>query len=128
MDVLEQQFDEYTGAVDRFRESTGKLLDEPGSALHLYRVLADGSAACWRLGDYSAMLKNWGIAAADLLTALSSTEACERFRRAASLPAVDAVVMEALALESYQRDEMLRLRTELRELRRQLEERERAGN
>jgi hypothetical protein len=53
---------------------------------------------------------------ADMMSILSSREACGRLQTAAFQPRVQAIVMDALVEQVYQRQEILDLEAELAEL------------
>jgi hypothetical protein len=84
--------------------------------------MADGHRACWKLDQYRQMLETYGLPGRDLLTLIPSTEACDRFRRAAFLPKVEQLVAGALVNQSYRERELRDLRSEMSELERLLED------
>jgi hypothetical protein len=113
--LLGARFEDYSRSLTRFKESVTRLLDEPGSVLRLYRVLADGQRACWHFDLHNRLIETYG-ANADLLSILSSREACGRLRTAAFQPRVEALLVDALVDQVYQRQRILDLEADLREL------------
>lgn len=113
--LLRARFEEYVRSLARYRNSVTQLLDEPSSLLLIYRTLVDGQRACWHFDLHNRLIETYG-SAADFLTILSSREACGRLRRAAFQPRVEAIVMDALVEQVYQREEIQELRADLREL------------
>jgi hypothetical protein len=95
------------------------LLDEPNSLLLLYRTLVDGQRTCWYFDLHNWFIETYG-SDADMVSILSSREACGRLRTAAFQPRVEAILMDALVEQVYQRQELLELKAELRELERLL--------
>jgi hypothetical protein len=112
------QFEHYGRSVVEFRHETQALDVEPASPLALYRALTAGLRTCWSLDLYNQQIETWGTGASDLRSILASREACGRFRTAAFHPAVAALVEEALAQRGRQDDEIRRLRADLVELER----------
>jgi hypothetical protein len=113
--LLDRRFAEYERALARYRTSVTELLDEPESLLLLYRTLVDGQRTCWQLDRHNWYLETYG-SEADLLSILSSYEACSRLRTAAFQPRVEAIVMDALVEQVYQRQELIELQAELDDL------------
>jgi len=115
----------YEAVVERFERSASVLLERPSSRTLMFRTLMDGHRACWSLGSYTRMAETYGVSSGRLLSILSSTEACERFTRAAFAPPVEAVLMRALS-SAAEREAVVRvLEEELEELERLLEDLER---
>jgi len=110
------QYNAYAAYVDRFKQSVTRLLDDPLSGGRLFRVMMDGERTCWQLDRYSRLLETYGVDASDLMSMLSSTEACERFRRAAFQPRVEAIVADALSTDAAQKAKIRELREELNHL------------
>jgi len=110
--LLRKRYAQYTDSLDRFKESVGGLLDQPESLLLLYRTLVDGQRACWYFDLHNWFIETYG-SEADMLSILSSREACGRLRTAAFQPRVEAILMDALVEQVYQRQELSELRTEL---------------
>ena len=116
------RFADYRGALERLGVSAGRLLDQPGSGTALYRVLADGHHTCWQLDAYTGTVENYGVRNQELMSILSSIEACARFRRVAYLPPVEGIVTRELETTEKLRDEARALREELAEIERLLED------
>jgi len=110
--LLRKRYAQYTDSLARFKESVGGLLDQPESLLLLYRTLVDGQRACWYFDLHNWFIETYG-SDADLLSILSSREACGRLRTAAFQPRVEEILMDALVDQVYQRQELSELRTEL---------------
>ena len=113
--LLDRRFAEYERSLARYRGSATKLLDQPESLLLLYRTLVDGQRTCWNLDRHNWYIETYG-SDADLLSILSSYEACSRLRTAAFQPRVEAIVMDALVEQVYQRRELIELQAELDDL------------
>ena len=113
--LLRTRYEGYTRSLARFKASVTKLLDEPNSLLLFYRTLTDGQRACWQFDLHNRLIETYG-STADMLSILSSREACGRLRTAAFQPRVEAIVMDALVEQVYQRQEILELEEELKEL------------
>lgn len=120
--VLRARYDEYAEAVTRLKRSATGLLDAPASAQRLYRTLMDGHQACWRFDAVVRLAATYGVPAGDRLAVLASSEACERLRRIAYQPRVEALVEQGLSDEHELMRENRALREELRELEQLLEE------
>lgn len=116
------RFARYAGAVDRFKVSVSSLLDRPESMASLFRALATGHEACWRLEGFTRFAETYGAGGADLMTVLSSTQSCSRFRRAAMQPPVVELLAGALEENDELRGEAETLREELAELERLLDD------
>jgi hypothetical protein len=117
--LLRQRYAQYTDSIQRFKTSVSGLLDEPNSLLLLYRTLVDGQRTCWYFDLHNWFIETYG-SDADMVSILSSREACGRLRTAAFQPRVEAILMDALVEQVYQRQELLELKAELRELERLL--------
>jgi hypothetical protein len=117
--LLRTRFEGYSRSLARFRGSVTQLLDEPDSLLLFYRTLVDGQRACWMFDLHNRLIETFG-STADMISILSSRESCGRLRTAAFQPRVDRIVTSALVERVYQRQEILELQTELRELERLL--------
>jgi hypothetical protein len=113
--LLKRRFEGYSQSLERFRGSVTRLLDEPESLLLLYRTLADGQRTCWMLDLHNRLLQTYG-STGDMLSILSSREACGRLRTAAFQPRVDRILVSALVDRVYQRQEIIELQKELKEL------------
>lgn len=114
--ALSRHFAIYSTAVEKFRAAALALLDAPGSSLELFRVMSSGFRACTDLEGHVRMLDAYGVGAADLASVLSSSQACERFRRIAFQPRVEGLILEVLASADRQGAELEALRAELRAL------------
>ena len=112
----------YAEAVERFRNGAARLLDWPHSAAGLHEVLVGGHRACWRLHEYTTLMRSYGLRGSDMVTILSSTEACARFRRAAFQDCVEQMVARELAGADDLRQELRDVSVELDELERLLED------
>ncbi len=112
----------YEAAVARMRNAVAGLLDAPESPARLNAALVDGHEACFRLDAYSRLTETYGARASDLVSILASSEACGRFRQAAFAPGVRTLVSRALAGGDGSRAEVERLRRELSELEKLLDE------
>jgi len=113
--LLRSRFESYTRALARYRASVTRLLDEPNSLLVFYRALSDGQRTCWQFDVHNRLVETYG-STADMLSILSSREACGRLQLAAFQPRVQAIVVDALVARIYQRQEILDLEEELAEL------------
>jgi hypothetical protein len=71
------------------------------------------------------LAETYGVSSSRLLSVLSSTEACERFTRAAFAAPVEAIVLRALSEAAEQEAEMKVMAEELDALERLLEDLER---
>jgi hypothetical protein len=111
----------YETVVERFERSASALLERPNSRTLMFRSLMDGHRACWSLGSYTRMAETYGVSSGRLLSILSSTEACERFTRAAFAPPVEAVLMRALSSAAAREAEVRVLEEELERLLEDLE-------
>lgn len=122
MDQLNGRYGEYVSAVGRFKSSVSGLLDRPTDRSLLFRVLMDGHQSCWRLDVYTRLVETFGVSGRDLMSILSSTEACDRFRRTAFDPGVEGLIQDALANGETWRRELETLREEHGELEQLLED------
>jgi hypothetical protein len=113
--LLRKRYAQYTDSLARFKQSVGGLLDEPNSLLLLYRTLVDGQRVCWYFDLHNWFVETYG-SDTDMLSILSSREACGRLRTAAFQPRVEAILMDALVEQVYQRQELIELRAELEDL------------
>ena len=96
----------YAEGVERFRNGAARLLDRPDSGAGLHEVLVGGHRACWRLDEYTALMRSYGLRGSDLVSILSSTEACARFRRVAFQDCVERVVARDLAAVDDLREDL----------------------
>jgi hypothetical protein len=112
----------YAEAVERFRNGAARLLDWPHSSAGLHEVLVGGHRACWRLDQYTTLMRSYGLRGSDMVTILSSTEACARFRRAAFQDCVERLVARDLSEADDLRRELRDVTVELEELERLLED------
>jgi hypothetical protein len=113
--LLRKRFAEYSRSLERFRHSVEGLLDEPESLLLLYRTMTDGQRTCWQFDLHNRLIETYG-ADADLLSILSSREACGRLQTATFQPRVQAIVVDALVDHVYQRREIDDLEADLADL------------
>ena len=113
--LLRARYEDYSRSLARFKGSVTELLDEPNSLLRFYRTLVDGQRACWHFDLHNRLIETYG-SETDLFSILSSREACGRLRRAVFQTRVEAIVMDALVEQIYERQEILELRVELRDL------------
>jgi len=113
---------DYTAALEGLGQSAGRLLDLPDSVAALYRYLADAHHACWQLDAYTRTVESYGGRNQDLMSILSSIEACARFRRVAYLPPIEGIVSRELQQTDRLRDETRSLRAELDEIERLLDD------
>jgi hypothetical protein len=116
------RYADYATALDGLGLGAGRLLDSPESATALYRYLAGAHRACWQLDAYTRTVENYGARNQDLMSILSSIEACARFRRVAYLPAVEGIVARELEQTERLRGESRALRDELAEIERLLDD------
>jgi hypothetical protein len=116
------RFRDYAEAVERFRAGASGLLDRPDSVARLHQTLLGGHHACWRLEEYARLMQRYGVRASDLVSILSSTEACARFRRAAFQDCVERLVARELTAADDLREELHGVTVELEELERLLED------
>jgi hypothetical protein len=114
--LLEAGFDDYVEALATFQASASRLMDDPTSPVRFYDALMDGQRACWHLDLHARMLDTYGVTESDMLSALSSLEACARFRTAVFQPRVAAVLESALAEPGRLRQRIRELEQEVREL------------
>ena len=105
----------YDEAAESFRNASSRLLDSPESVPKLFRVLVDGQEVCWRLDAFTRLMETYGVSANEMLSILSSREACGQFRRAAFSTPVKGAVVRSL-------EDAERLRSEMYDLRREIEE------
>lgn len=120
--AIREMYDAYASQVARFRVSAERLLDDTGSRQKLFRVMMDGHQSCWQLDRYTGMVETYGASPTDLMSVLSSTEACERFRRAAFEGRVLDLIAAALGTETEQAATIEDLREELAELQKLLDD------
>ena len=113
--LLRVRYEDYSRSLARFKASVTELLDEPNSLLRFYRTLVDGQRACWHFDLHNRLIETYG-SETDLFSILSSREACGRLRRAVFQTRVEAIIMDALVEQVYERQEILELRVELRDL------------
>ncbi len=112
----------YDHALNEFGKSALQMLDTPSSELALYDTQTGGHRTCWLLDQHLRLLGRYGVSDSALLPALSSVEACARFRKAAHAERVERIVGAALLAGLAQRAEAQALREEIRELERLVEE------
>jgi hypothetical protein len=110
------RYQRYDEAVESYRDASSRLLDSPESVQLLFHVLVDGHEVCWRLDAFTRLMETYGVSANDMLSILSSREACGQFRRAAFSAAVEGAVSRSLQGTERLRSEMRDLRQELEEL------------
>lgn len=120
--LLEAGYEGYTRVLSQFQQSVSRLLDEPDSSSRLYRALITGQRACWHLDQHVRLLDTYNVAESELMAALSSLEACARFRTAAFQPRVEAIVADALVEPVRLREEIRDLKQELRDLQQLVED------
>jgi hypothetical protein len=113
--MVAARYERYDVAVEDFRGAASQLLDSPQSVRLLFRVLVDGHEVCWRLDAYTRLMETYSVSANDLLSILSSREACGHFRRVAFSAPIEGAIARGL-------DDSDRLRIEVRELQREIEE------
>ena len=109
------RYQRYDQAVEGYRGASSRLLDSPESVRLLFHVLVDGHEVCWRLDAYTRLMETYGVSANDMLSILSSREACGQFRRAAFSAPVEGTVSRSLQSTE-------RFQSEIRDLRQELEE------
>lgn len=110
--LLRNRFESYSQSLDRFRQSSARLLDQPESLLLLYRNLVDGQRACWSFDLHNRLIEAYGTDS-DQLSILASREACSRMRTVAFEARVESVIRDALVEHVFQKDEFNQLQTEL---------------
>lgn len=121
-EMVAARYEDYSDAVDRFRTDVSQYLDGPDSVQRLYRTLIDGHKVCWRLDAYSRLVETYGITSNDLLSILSSREACAQFRRAAFSNVVDGMIASSIARSERDREEIRLLEAEISDLERLVED------
>jgi len=109
------RYQRYDQAVEGYRGASSRLLDSPESVRLLFHVLVDGHEVCWRLDAYTRLMETYGVSANDMLSILSSREACGQFRQAAFSAPVEGTVSRSLQSTA-------RFQSEIRDLRQELEE------
>jgi len=119
---LEARYRSYTEAVAAFQSSSARLLDDAGSDRRLFQALMSGLAACWQLDLDVRLLESYGVGPQAQTPILSSLEACARFRDAAFGDTVQAILAASLTAAERDERENERLRVELAELQRLVEE------
>ena len=112
----------YDGAVERFRGDVSSLLDRPDALPRLHRSLTDGLEVCWRLDAFARLMETYGVSAQDMLSILSSREACDTFRRAAFSAQVQGTLARALQDSEQWRGQVRALEEEVAELERLVED------
>lgn len=120
--LVEARFAEYGKALDRFNAGASRLLDRPESGEALFHALVDGHRSCWQLDAFIQLVESYGARSQDLLSILSSMEACARFRRVAYLPVVEESVSRDLRETGRLKDQVRELTAELEELERLLDD------
>jgi len=115
-EMVTARYERYEAAVEGFRGASSQLLDSPQSVRLLFRVLVDGHEVCWRLDAYTRLMETYGVSANELLSILSSREACGQFRRVAFSAPVEGAVAGALGDAERSRSEMRDLQREIEEL------------
>jgi len=114
-EMASARYRQYDQAVEGFRGASSRLLDSPESIPLLFRALVDGQEVCWRLDAFTRLMETYGVSANDMLSILSSREACGQFRRVAFSAPVEGAIVHGL-------EDAERLRSEMRDLRREIEE------
>ncbi len=120
--MVTARYEDYSDAVDRFRTDVSQYLDGPESVQRLYRTLIDGHKVCWRLDAYTRLVETYGVTVNDLVSILSSREACAQFRRAAFSDLVDGMIASSLARSDRDREEIRLLEAEISDLERLVED------
>jgi hypothetical protein len=120
--TVSASYGRYADAVERFKGGVSTLLDSPDDAAALFRALSGGHEACWRLDAYTQLVVTYGARSQDLLSILSSTEACARYRRVAFRPVVERLIIRDLAETDALRIEAREMSVELEELERLLDD------
>ena len=120
--LVDARFADYGKALERFNVSASRLLDGPESGTALFRALVDGHRSCWQLDAFTQLVETYGARSQDLMSILSSIEACARFRRVAYTAAVEEAVSRELEEASRLREEVRELAAELEELERLLDD------
>ena len=115
-EMAEARYQRYDEAVESFRRASSRLLDSPESVRLLFGVLVDGHEVCWRLDAFTRLMETYGVSANEMLSILSSREACGQFRRVAFSAPVEGTVSRSLRNTEGLREEMRDLRQELEEL------------
>lgn len=115
-EMVAARHERYDVAVEGFRGAASQLLDAPESVRLLFRVLVRGHEVCWRLDAYTRLMETYGVSANELLSILSSREACGQFRRAAFSAPVEGVIDRGLEDAQSLRIELLDLQREIEEL------------
>jgi hypothetical protein len=108
------RYQRYDEAVEGYRDASSRLLDSPESVQLLFHVLVDGHEVCWRLDAFTRLMETYGVSANDMLSILSSREACGQFRRAAFSAPVEGTISRSLQSTE-------RIRSEMRDLRQEVE-------
>jgi hypothetical protein len=121
-ELASARFETYRSGVERFKILATELLDRPESTTLLHAVVSSGQRACWRLTEYTRAMESYGLRAPDLVTVLSSTEACAKFGRIALHERVERLVSEQLAEAEALRERLHEATVELEELERLLED------
>ena len=112
----------YDAAVERFRGDVSVLLDRPDSLRRLHRSLSGGLEVCWRLDAFARLMETYGVSAQDMLSILSSRQACDTFRRAAFSSPVQGTLARALEDSEQWRGQVRALEEEITELERLVED------
>jgi hypothetical protein len=115
-EMVAARYERYDAAVEEFRKASSNLLDSPESVRRLFLVLVDGHEVCWRLDAYTRLMETYGVSANDLLSILSSREACGQFRRVAFSDPVEGVIVRSLEDTAALRQEVRDLQLEIEEL------------
>jgi len=113
--LLRSRFGDYETSLRQFRGSVADLLDNPDSNLLLHKVLTNGQRACWNLDLYYRLIETYGTDVMDMMSVVSSREACNKLRTAAFQPRVESIVRDALVEQIIQRRHIAELEAELAE-------------
>jgi len=116
LQVMASRYEGYAAGVKRFAAHAADLQEEPRSILSLYHTLRDGQRTCWMLDLYSQLVGTWSGGGAEFRAIIPSRAACGRFRTAAFLQRVERIVGDSLLDQVFQREEIRRLKDELREM------------
>jgi len=121
-EMVVARYTDYAGAVERFRADVSYLLDRPESMPLLYRATMDGHLVCTRLDAYTRLMETYGVSVNDLLSILSSREACAQFRRAAFSRPVEGTIAASIEDSEYGRSRIAVLEQEIAELEKLVED------
>jgi hypothetical protein len=121
-EMVAARYTDYAGAVDRFRVDVSSLLDRPESMPLLFRATMDGHLTCTRLDAYTRLMETYGVSVNDLLSILSSREACAQFRRAAFSRSVEGTIAASIEDSANRRARIAALEQEIAELEKLVED------